>query len=260
MLRVDGRVVHNSASTNERRTIRLDATQPSEQSTGTTLPVHRVEVRVSSLGKVRRATAHNGPYELDFDAPEGSRAARLQAWGREHPLLYAARFVVEKVVVVLVALFGLGALISQLLQPLLTWLLGLIPDISWPRFDLSWVPRFDLSWIPRPEFTLPAWLAAVLDQLSQYSPIISPLLLGVFLALFEVRRQSRQRKLRVSGVAHETGDLSPAGEVGLHQERARLASALRAAEAHRRTHGAGSADPAPDITPGRDRRPESPSA
>lgn len=238
---MDGRVVHNSASTNERRTIRLDATQPSEQSEKTILPVHRVEVRLSQLGKVRRATAHSGPYELDFDAPAGSRAARLQAWGREHPLLYAARFVVGQIVVVLVALLGLGVLIAQLLQPLLTWLLGLIPDFSWPRFDLSWIPRFDLSWIPWPQFTPPAWLAAVLDQLSQYSPIISPLLIGVFLSLFEVRRQSRQRKLRVSGVAHDAGDPPLVGEVGLHGERARLASALRVAEARRRGQGAGSA-------------------
>lgn len=254
VLRVDGHQVHDSTSSDERRTIRLPSTGsttesnrgptagtaaeplPGEKKGLSLLPARRVDVRLSSMGKVKRATVHDGRDELDFDAPTGTRAARLQAWGREHPVLYALRFLAEKALVVVAVVLGLGALLRLLVEPLVQWLLGLLPDIAWPQIrlpdipwpqidlpDIPW-PRIDLSWIPWPD-PPPAWLLAVLEFYDRNSHIVTPLLVGVFLALGEMRRQRRQRTQRAAREAEE-----------LRLERVRLASALRALETRRAGH------------------------
>ncbi|GMA40964.1 hypothetical protein [Mobilicoccus caccae] len=198
VLRVDGQQVHDEKVSGDRRTITLDADR-------------RVEVRLSSLGKVRRATVHDGPVDLDFDAPAGSRAARTQEWGRTHPTLFALRHVVIKGGVIVVALLGLGALVKAVVEPVVRWIAERMPDIPLPDIDLP-----DIPWpsIPRPDITPPDWLAAFLTWFGQYDHIVKPLLIGLAIALFEIRRQRRQRRLRDSATADSPDEPPTAGDRG----------------------------------------------
>ena len=153
----------------------------------------RVEVRCGGMGAVRRATAHVEGVCLDLDAPPGSRAARLQELARSNPRAYAVRHVASGVASVV--WFVLGA---ALVARLLAWLRSLIdvdlprpplpdgdlPRIPWPDIDLPDLPR--LSWTP------PAWLVTLLDSKEYWWPI----LLGVALATWEVRRQRVQARVR----------------------------------------------------------------
>lgn len=203
VLRVDGEVLHDKASSDEWRTI-------------TTGPGRRVEVRLANLGKVRRATVHDGPRDLDFDAPAGSRAARTQQWGRAHPTLFALRHVAIKGGLIVIALLGLGALFKALIQPIVRWITDRIPqvdlpdialpDIPWPRIRWPAIPWPDIPW---PQITLPDWVITLITWLDQYDHIVKPLLIGLVLALGEMRRQRRQRRLRDSGAVDDPG--GPAG-------------------------------------------------
>lgn len=186
--RVDGEQVHDKTGSDDRRTIRLGADQ-------------RLVVRLSAAGAVKRATVHDGAAELDLDAPAGTRAARLQEFGRTHPTLFALRHLAVQGGVVLVAVLGLGALFSRLVEPVVRWVAERVPDVDlpdipWPDVDLPDipVPRIDLSGLPWP--TPPAWLLALFDLLDRHEWILQPLVVGLVLALYEMRRQRRQRAQR----------------------------------------------------------------
>ncbi|MGY1820796.1 hypothetical protein [Geodermatophilus sp. SYSU D00079] len=139
-----------------------------------------------------------------FAPAPGTLAARLRAIEERHPRLWASRHVALAVARVVGALLGLAVLLQGLVQPLVTWLLGLLPRVDLP--DLPW-PDLDLPSIPWPDVDLPdvsppGWLGAVLATAEYWGPV----LVGVALAVREVRRERRTPRAREDSPAAAGGD------------------------------------------------------
>lgn len=154
-------------------------------------------------GALDLVTAERRP----FDPEPGTIAARLRTLEERHPRLWAARHVAAAVVRVVAGLLGLLVLLEALVRPLLRWLAGLVPDVHLPDVDLPDLPLPDLDlpsipWpdVDLPDVTLPGWLAAVLAT----AKIWGPLLVGVGMAVAEVRR--RRRRPAVGGRDDRAGD------------------------------------------------------
>lgn len=188
----------------------------------------RVTVVLGALGSVKRVTARIGDADLDLDAPPGSKAARRQELARERPVLYSIRHVLEGTAKV--AWFVLGA---ALLARLIAWLrerfdwdvdlptLPLpdvnLPSIPWPDISL---PSIDWPSIPWPDISLPTppdWLVWLLEHRNYFVPVV----IGVVVAIWEVRRQRRQARMRAAApdptptnaATHDrTSDRSPTAE------------------------------------------------
>ena len=135
-------------------------------------------------GSVKRASlvpdGRDEEYELD---PEpGTRAARVAAWGRRHPKLYASRYVLSGAAQVAAAIIGF------------TFLLRLIPAIPWPSIELPDLPSINLPDLPLPSFQLDldlsGWVQAVLDSKPYWVPIV----VGVVLARRELNRRKKLRR------------------------------------------------------------------
>ena len=144
------------------------------------------------------ATAEGHP----FDPEPGTLAARLRTVEERHPRLWASRHVVAAVVRVGAGLLGLLVLLQAVVRPVLRWLAGLVPDVDLPDLPL---PDLDPPSIPWPDLDLPdlallGWLAAVLAT----AEVWGPLLVGVCVAVAEVRR--RRRRDAVGGRGSGTGD------------------------------------------------------
>ncbi|MCE0537406.1 hypothetical protein LWF15_18040 [Kineosporia rhizophila] len=134
--------------------------------------------------------AHLGVGGTDFVPEEGSRAARREAWIREHPNQYAARRTATALAGVLVPV----ALIWLLRQ--ITWR----PDIDLPRIDL---PRIQLPRIPWPEIDLPdiPWPdidinLPDLPNLPGWVQYVWPVLIAFFVTQAELRRRRQQDEKR----------------------------------------------------------------
>lgn len=208
MLRVDGTQVYDKAEMDDHRRIRLDG--------------GRVEAWIGARGNLKRATAYAGSVDMDFDAPVGSRAARTQAWGREHPGLFAARHVAMQLGGVLIALLGLGALFKHLIAPVIRWIVERMPDIDWP--DIPWPqitwptlpwPDIHLPRIPWPDVGPPPWWHYVVSffaWIEPYEDIAKALLIGLTIALFEARRLRRQQRLRRDAEAHKQKQADTSGD------------------------------------------------
>lgn len=120
----------------------------------------------------------------------GTRAARREAWAREHPGLYSARHAAKGVGEVLIGLIGFAFLLRLLA--------ALVPDISidLPEIDLP-LPSISL---PLPEVdapdvdlpAMPAWVRAIADTSKYWFPI----LIGIAFALGEYDRRRRQAERR----------------------------------------------------------------
>ncbi|SNV18096.1 Uncharacterised protein [Dermatophilus congolensis] len=246
VLRVDGKQIYDKKNSTDNRSITVGRDC-------------RVRVRLSFLGRVKDATAYDGDAELDFDAPVGSRAEKTQSWGRKHPVLFALRHVAFKAGGILIAFLGVTAFVKWLLAPVIEWIADHMPRISWPEIHLPQIPWPEIHlpripWpdiqIPWPQITLPWWLQVVLGWLAEHEEIIKPLLIGLLLALGEMRRQRKQRKQREAGVADDPNaelektrfhrwldqlDARAADTpMARRKERAKVAAALRALENKRR--------------------------
>jgi hypothetical protein len=134
-------------------------------------------------GSVKRAElvpAEGEPVRL---GPEpGTRAARVARFEREHPRLFAARHVVRGAAQVALALVGISLLID------------LLPSIPLPDLDL---PRIDLPEIPWPTINLPSvevpeWVRTIMRTKPYWLPIV----IGIALAVAELRRRRKRRTLR----------------------------------------------------------------
>lgn len=244
VLRVDGREVYDKKEMDDNRTIRLDGGR-------------RVTVKVGATGKIKQATVVDNGIDMDFDAPAGTRAARMQEWGRQHPVLFALRHVAVKGGGILIALLGLGALFKALIEPVIDrvvdWIAEHMPhiDIPWPDIHLPEIPWPDIPWpeirlprIPWPDLPPPPdWVLAILEWLAEHEDIIKPLFIGLVLALMEMRRLRRQRKLREAGATTDPAAAPPTKRPGWlarldtwasdtsaarTAERARLATAMHA--------------------------------
>jgi hypothetical protein len=147
-------------------------------------PPHVVEALPKPLARFATAERH------EFAPPPGSLAARLEAFRRDHPRLWASRHVALGAGKVVVALLGVAALLRLLVEPVMTWLgavlRGLLPaiDIPWPDIDLPAIPWPDID---LPDLRPPGWLLVVLATAKFWVPI----LVGIGLAVVEVRRRRR---------------------------------------------------------------------
>ncbi len=179
VVRIDDEIAHDKVLQGERETITLPG--------GRTLTL-----RLSPLGALKRATIQDGAVDLDLDAPAGTKAARLQAWGREHPRLFAIRHVLSSGGGILLGLMGISWLL-RLLEPYLPTIpLPDLPDIPWPDLpDIPW-PRIDLPDVSLPRIDAPEWV----DVIVVTSKYWLPLVIAVLVAIWEVRRQRRQRAYR----------------------------------------------------------------
>jgi hypothetical protein len=146
-----------------------------------------VEVRVVMPwwgGSIKRAElVRDGGPALRLRPAPGTRAARRDAFERAHPRLFAARHVARGVTKALLAVVGV-AFLFRLVLPAIPWPDIDLPDIPWPLVDLPEIP-----WpsIDLPDVALPAWVREVLNS----AKIWGPILVGVVLAVRELRRRRR---------------------------------------------------------------------
>ncbi|MGH4026050.1 MAG: hypothetical protein ACRDRV_15855 [Pseudonocardiaceae bacterium] len=136
---------------------------------------------VAELAGFARAERH------PFEPPPGTFTARLLAFQRKHPRLYAARHVVLAVGKVVLGLLGVALLAQLILRRVVGWIAERLPhldltSIPWPDVDLPSMPWPDLD---LPGLSPPGWLLAVLATAKYWVPI----LVAVGLAVREVRKR-----------------------------------------------------------------------
>jgi hypothetical protein len=127
-----------------------------------------------------------------FEPPQGSFAARLLAWQRQHPRLYASRHVVLAVGKVAAALLGFGLLVRLLLRPVLDWISARLPDINFPSIPWPSIPWPSIPWpdiplpdIDLPDLALPTWMQVIIGTAKFWLPV----LIAIGVAVAEVRRR-----------------------------------------------------------------------
>ncbi|GAA4871493.1 hypothetical protein [Saccharopolyspora cebuensis] len=130
--------------------------------------------------------------QVPFEPPAGTPAARLLAFQRAHPALYASRHVVGAVAKVLLGVLGVAVLVQLVLRRVVEWVLDRLPPIElpripWPDIDLPSIPWPDIPW-PEIEFHPPGWLLAVLGTAKYWGPV----LLAAAVAVREFRRRNRR--------------------------------------------------------------------
>lgn len=127
--------------------------------------------------------------------PPGSKAARQEAFQREHPTAYVVRRASWAALEVAIGLLGISALVGALLPRVsLSWLPrpslpGWLPDLSKPDWlhylDVTyWLGRLGLSW---PDVGIPGWAAAVLQEKKYWLPIV----IAVLVAVGQVERRKK---------------------------------------------------------------------
>lgn len=124
---------------------------------------------------------------LPLEPRPGTRAARREAWAREHPGLYSARHAAKGVGEVLIGLVGFAFLLRLLA--------ALLPDVSidLPEIDLP-LPSFSipLPQVDAPDVTVPGWIRAIGETSKYWLPIV----IGLAVAAGEYDRRRRQAERR----------------------------------------------------------------
>jgi hypothetical protein len=128
-----------------------------------------------------------------FEPPPGTLAARLLAFQREHPKLYASRHVVLATGRVLLGLLGLAVFFQLILSSVIQWIVEHLPDMDLPRLplpdlDLPSIPWPDIPLPDLPDVALPPWLAVILATAKYWIPI----LIAIGVAVQEVRKRRKQ--------------------------------------------------------------------
>ncbi len=147
-------------------------------------------------GRIQRAELTDSAADGDDAMPlpleprPGTRAARREAWAREHPGLYSARHAATGVGEVVIGLIGFAFLLRILA--------ALLPDISidLPELDLP-LPSISipLPQIDAPDVDLPAvpgWIRAIGETSRYWLPIV----IGLAVAAGEYDRRRRQAQRR----------------------------------------------------------------
>lgn len=159
----------------------------------------RVQIRSSAFAtSVRQVTFRDGQEVVHFDPPPGSAAeARLESiaaspWKR---VVYPMAAGVGKAGWAIAAIVLLP-LLGRILEPVLDWLLGFIPDVEipWPDISLPSIPwpEITLPSIDLPDVTVPDWVEFLLE----HSRVWVPLVIGVAIAVVAVRHSQRSRRIR----------------------------------------------------------------
>lgn len=151
-----------------------------------------------------RTVAWLGAGGVDLIPARGSRAARREAWIREHPHLHTLRQVGIAVAAVLVPMFLLWLLSHLVLRLDLSWPTIPWPSIPWPTIPWPTIPWPTIPWpeirwpsIPWPTIRWPAWsMPSWWEPVRQVLRYTWPVLLGLIIARTEIRRRRRQDDLR----------------------------------------------------------------
>ncbi|MDP9824447.1 hypothetical protein [Kineosporia succinea] len=149
-------------------------------------PARRVTLYASPEPKGATGQAHLGVGGTDFVPEEGSRAAKREAWIRDHPHQYATRRTLTALAGVLVPI-GLLWLLRQI-----TWRPDVnLPSVNLPSVDLPRIPwpDIDLPSIPWPDVNLPS---VNLPDLPGWVQYVWPVLLAFGVAQAELRRRKQQ--------------------------------------------------------------------
>ncbi|VXB58263.1 hypothetical protein [Aeromicrobium sp. 9AM] len=153
------------------------------------------------------------PAKTPMVPPPGSKAARQEAFQREHPTAYVVRRTAWAGFEILIGLLGISALLGGLLPRLdLSWLPrpGLpdwLPELSkpeWLRYlDVTyWLGRLGLSW---PDIGIPGWAEAVLEQKKYWLPLV----VAVTVALGQLERRRKIDADRAERERPSTDDEQP---------------------------------------------------
>jgi hypothetical protein len=153
--------------------------------------------------------ARHAARRLPMDPPEGTMAARLAAFQREHPAVYASRHVVVAAGQVLFAGLGLGLALRFLLPRIDLGFLSSfsidMPDLPRPDLALRSIPLPDVS---LPEVSVPEWLVnawrAVRESTMYWVPIL--VALGVARSEYRRRRALERERSAVEHTAPPNGD------------------------------------------------------
>jgi len=161
--------------------------------------------------------AHLGVGGTDFLPEPGSKAARREAWIREHPHLYAARRSALAAVGVLLPL-GVLWLLRQLLKQI-TWRPDL-PDVNLPSVNLPSIPwpHVDVN-LPFPDVNLPD--LPDLPSLPGWTQYAWPVLIAFGVAQAELRRrrqQDRQRGLEAPEAKEANGKRPGISKLGKSEQ------------------------------------------
>ena len=159
--------------------------------------------RVGICAVVEPGVGEERRRRIPYAPPAGTRAARLHAWGEQHPTLYAARHVAINVLGTAAAVLGIGALLSALLPRISFGWLPDLPDLHPPQ----WLEYLDPARYLAP---LVDWVPPLLDRLLGWIPdwelgwltYVVGFLVAVSLAVREVRRRKR---VEAGNVAKDTG-------------------------------------------------------
>lgn len=138
------------------------------------------------------------PTKLPLIPPPGSKAAKREAFQREHPKAYVVRRAAWACLEVLVGVLGIGALVGALLPRIdLSWipmpsLPGWLPEVSapdWLRYldVVHWLRRMGLSWPDIGLPGIPGWAESVFEQKKYWLPIA----IAVFVAVGEIQRRKK---------------------------------------------------------------------
>ncbi|WP_395451084.1 hypothetical protein ACHMW7_15620 [Aminobacter sp. UC22_36] len=119
--------------------------------------------------------------------------ARLAAFARKNPRLYASRHVMVAAIEVLAGVLGVGAIFAFLI-PNIDW-----SWIPWPSLDLSWLRNLWPNWLSLHwlwpgwlHLSLPDWLKPVLACLKWVVPIV----VAIAVSFNEVGRRRLRKRSR----------------------------------------------------------------
>lgn len=144
----------------------------------------------STIQRAELTTGSDGAEPLPLEPRPGTRAARREAWAREHPGLYSARHAAKGVGEVLIGLVGFAFLL-RLLAALLPDISIDLPEIDLPLPSISIpLPQVDAPDVDLPQ--MPAWIRAIAETSKYWLPIV----IGLAIAAGEYDRRRRQAERR----------------------------------------------------------------
>lgn len=155
-----------------------------------------IRVRWGPRNTVVACEVHDGDHRVPLVPPPGSKAAKREAFAKEHPVLFVLKRVAAAGAEIVIGVLGISAILAAFFGSLLPRLdlpsidLGWLPDIDppdWLRYlDIGhWLGRLGLSW---PDLAVPGWIETVLDHKQYWLPVV----IALFIALRELERRRKR--------------------------------------------------------------------